>query len=357
MAYPNVWLAFILVAGVGCFCLAASRSGGAPVVAAIAVAFAAASLIRPTDTSVAALPLLAAPLAYAAWRRWWPVAGVAGGLAVGWLAWGIEAHLRYGGFVARLRSGAETNEGGLVFTLPEHLEALDGPILLCRPHDLCAGVSPSATVWWLSLPVLAGIGLVVARHAGWLPAGLLATGSALAVAAQYVFLIDYAAPRFLLPTYALLMIPAATALLWLAGFGQQEARAVIGAVLVLLLLVHVAVQQDLLEPAHASLVRTADNHVRMAEFLRDEHGVGPPCLLWGEGVVQQSYLLKCRSVVRNGQAPAEDDRHIADALASGDTVVLRVRTDAELPESMAGWRRVELPGTNRIVVYLAPPAG
>ena len=35
------------------------------------------------------------------------------------------------------------------------------------------------------------------------------------VAAQYLFMINYAAPRFLLPAYALLAVPVADGLAWL----------------------------------------------------------------------------------------------------------------------------------------------
>jgi hypothetical protein len=356
--YPNLWLALTVVGGVGYFCLAVTRcpAGPGPVVA-VAVAFAAASLIRPTDAAAGGLPLLMMSMGFARWRRWWPAAAVAGGLLVGWAAWAIEAHLRYGGFLQRLRDGAETNQGGLVFTLPEHFEALDGPVLLCRPHDLCAGVSPAAAAWWVMLPVLAIVGLMVAARTGWLAVSAVATGSALAIAAPYIFLIDYAAPRFLLPTYALLMIPAAAALLWLTGLGRKETRAMVTAVVALTMVAHVVVQQGLLDDAHAGLVRIADNHVRTTDFLWTEHGVGPPCLLWGDGVVQQSYLLKCHSVLRRGRAPAADDRYIARAHERGDLVVVRLRSDIEVPDFMVDWRRVELPGTGRYVVYIAPPGG
>jgi hypothetical protein len=92
----------------------------------------------------------------------------------------------------------------------------------------------------------------------------------------------------------------------------------------------------------------------MAEFLRDEEGVRPSCLFWGEGAVQLGYLLKCRSIWVNGEPPAADDPAIAAALARGDDVVVRIDADLALPEAMAGWRRVELPGGGRPVAYLPP---
>ncbi|MPZ27371.1 MAG: hypothetical protein GEV12_13410 [Micromonosporaceae bacterium] len=148
------------------------------------------------------------------------------------------------------------------------------------------------------------------------------------------------------------MIPAAAALLWLVGLGGRGIRSLTSVALAVASLLHVGVQQELLDGAHDALVRTATNHVAMADFLRSEYDVRPPCLLWGEGVIQQSYLLKCDSWFRRGQAPVEDDSRIEDAMGRGDTVVVRLRSDVQVPEFMADWRRAELPGTDRYVVYL-----
>jgi hypothetical protein len=83
--------------------------------------------------------------------------------------------------------------------------------------------------------------------------------------------------------------------------------------------------------------------------------VEQPCLIWGEGAVQLSYLLKCRSFLGPTRpAPATGDPEIAAALARGDDVVVRIRADASMPESMSDWRRVELPRNERYVAYLPP---
>ena len=55
-----------------------------------------------------------------------------------------------------------------------------------------------------------------------LDSALLPAACGLCVAAQYLFMIDYAAPRFLLPAYALLAIPAADGLAFLVtGAGPR----------------------------------------------------------------------------------------------------------------------------------------
>ncbi|HEV3505696.1 MAG TPA: hypothetical protein VG637_10505, partial [Actinomycetes bacterium] len=123
---------------------------------------AAASLIRPTDALAVALPLMFVPLVVMAWLRLEPLVAMLVGLLVGWSAWIGEAYARFGGPLQRLRDGSETNQGGLVNSIPEHIDALDGPSVLCRPHDVCAGIEPGAAMWWFALPVLAAVGLVAA---------------------------------------------------------------------------------------------------------------------------------------------------------------------------------------------------
>ncbi len=71
---------------------------------------------------------------------------------------------------------------------------------------------PELDLWWVVLPVLVAIGILAARRAGQLGTALLPAVCGLCLAAQYLFMINYAAPRFLLPAYALLAIPVADAL-------------------------------------------------------------------------------------------------------------------------------------------------
>jgi hypothetical protein len=356
LSYPNLWLGFALVAGVGYFFRASSEPAPAwGPVAGVAAAFAAASLIRPTDALAVALPLMFVPLVVMAWLRLEPLVAMLVGLLVGWSAWVGEAYARFGGPIQRLRDGSETNQGGLVNSVPEHIDALDGPSVLCRPHDVCAGIEPGAAVWWFVLPVLAAVGLVAARRHRWFAVGAFTAASAATFTLPYLFLIDYSAARFLIPTYGLLAIPAAGALLWLTGLGDRPIRTGVSIVVVVLLLLHVAVQQDLLGTVRDRQEGIAREYEAMADFLREAQGVRAPCLVWGEGVIQLAYPLKCRSVwVAGGAAPIENDPVITAALARGEDVVVRIRADEEVPAFMAGWRRVELPGSDVFVGYLPP---
>lgn len=355
MAYPNLWLAFLLVAGVGYFCRTVLGPPPAwlPALGVLA-AFALASLIRPTDASFAAVPLLLAPVVARRWRRPEPVLAVIGGLLVGWASWAGEAINRFGGPVERLRTMRESTGTGLTNALPANLDAVDGPRLLCQPASDCAGVNPAAAIWWVLLPVLVAAGLAVAARTGWFGAGALASASAVTFALPYLLLLDYTAPRFLLPAYGLLAVPAAGLLVWLTGLGGRPVRALATAAVVGVLLLHAIVQQDVLETVRGRMETTYGRYAAMAEFLREEQGVRPPCLMWGEGALPLSYPLRCRSeTVSGGPAPDQDDPAIAAALARGDTVVVRMRADEDPPEFMAGWRRVELPGSDTYVGYLS----
>jgi hypothetical protein len=356
MGYPNLWVAFALVAGVGYFARAVDRPSPGPIIGVV-VAFTAASLIRPTDALAVAGPLLVAPLLVRAWRQLAPWLAVVAGLLGGWVPWVIEAYASFGGPVQRFRDGGESTGSGLVNALPANLDALDGPEVLCRPASDCAGVASIAALWWFALPVLAAAGLVIAARAGWLRYAALATVTAVAVAGPYLFLLDYAAPRFLLTTYGLLAIPVAGAIVWLVGLGPVQARVLTAALIAGGFMLHLVIQLDVLQTIREPLEDTSRRQSVQAEYLRDEHGIHAPCLVWGEGAVQLGYLLHCRSVwEQRGDAPSEQDPDIAAALARGDDVVVRIRADevGDLPDRMAGWQQVTLPGDDDFVALLSP---
>jgi hypothetical protein len=242
-------------------------------VAVLAVAFAAASLIRPTDALAAAGPLLVAPLVVRVWRRLWPLAAIVAGLAIGWAAWIVEAFARFDG-LERLRLIAHATGSGLANALPENLHALDGPVLLCRPADSCAGIDPYAA-WWLLLPILAVVGLLAAVRARCLAAGGLATASALTAAGLYLFYIDYAAPRFLLPAYGLLAIPVAGALVWLTGRRHAAGRALVYAAVAAAFLLHTSAQMDVLAGVTDRIIAKSrpshDSWPTWRPFVADHH--------------------------------------------------------------------------------------
>lgn len=271
-AMPNHYTAMGALAAVGCF---VSRR---PSAAGIALGLAVATLMRPNDGVWVAAPLLVAAALVPAWRRRSALIGVVCGLGAGALPWVVEAYVRFDGVLDRL-SDASDVQGGMrpVLSLVEHATSLDGP-LLCRP---CVGnsVDLPALELWLILPAFTAVGLWALRAAGrdtrpyW-----LAVAVGLASAAPYFFLVDYAAPRFLLPTYALLMLPAALGALAAWDAAVRSERRLPRIVLTLLLVAHLAVQLPLAR-THANIQQGArTDWVRIAQLL-DEHGVSPPCTL------------------------------------------------------------------------------
>ncbi|MEU6224524.1 hypothetical protein [Streptomyces sp. NPDC047042] len=277
-AMPNHYTAMGATAAVGCFLVPRPRYAG------VAAGLAVVTLMRPNDGVAVAVPLLLAALLMPTLRGHGRLRGrlsaVAAGLVAGALPWIVEAEVRFDGVRNRLAEADEV-QGGLraVFTLGAHLTALDGP-LLCRP---CTGdsVRLPATEWWVLLPLLVGLGLWAERRARRSTAPLWpAVAVAVAAAAPYLFLVPYAAPRFLLPAYALLALPAAVGLLAVVHRARTRRSLPTAGVLTLALLGHVGIQIDLVH-THASIQQRArGDWKRIAAVLR-EHGVHPPCVLAG----------------------------------------------------------------------------
>ncbi|KOV78460.1 MULTISPECIES: hypothetical protein [unclassified Streptomyces] len=216
-AMPNYWVAVAALAAVACFLRAPTDRGALWGLAGSAVLMA---WMRPVDAVWATLPLLALGLAR---RRWRALAVLLAGLAAGAAEWVVEAYASYGGLARRLSDGSAIQGGlGWHFAVVDQLRSLGGRTL-CRP---CTGALPHplVTLWWFALPVLAALALVVAVRARRAARTLLPLACAATAAFPYLFLIGYAAPRFLLPAYALLAIPVADALVHLTT-GSRRAHA------------------------------------------------------------------------------------------------------------------------------------
>ncbi|MFJ3926471.1 hypothetical protein [Streptomyces sp. NPDC090022] len=275
-AMPNLWVAYGVLAAVGCFLRAATAPTPARArwpLCGLAAALCAVALLRPSDALWLAGALTAAAALVRPWRRPVLLLAVAAGAALGAAEWIVEAEWRYGGTAARLRRAAEI-QGGLEWrpALADQVRGLEGRTL-CRP---CAGVPwrrPVTALWWFLVPPAVAAGLWAAvrgrRQAGWerrprgggpptdasagsahmaagsahaaavagsvteadagpaasarvhmtwadrpaaVPALVLATAAATALALPYLLFLGYAAPRFLLPSYALLALPAGAGL-------------------------------------------------------------------------------------------------------------------------------------------------
>jgi hypothetical protein len=360
-AMPDEWVAFSVLAAVGLF-LRAGGAGQLPkagrgALFGLAGCIAAAGLIRPGDAVFVAGALVLAVVAVPAWRKLSMLAAVVLGFAAGAAEWIIEAFIRYGGPVARLHAAAAEQGGfGLYPGLWDELRALNGPTL-CRPCTVNLRY-PAISLWWVALPLLAGLGLLAARSAGRLASSLLAAWCAVAAAFQYLFLINYAAPRFLLPAYALLAIPVADALAHVlvsararAAVAPASAGRPAAVVLVsLALVVQLAIQHAVLTHQVREKLAYFGAFSKVAAELH-RLGVRPPCLVKGKQDVPIAFYAGCASAP--GVAASRRGR-------PHEPVVVLVQQDRQPPAYARGWRRHALPGIHtrqlRVTAYVSPEA-
>ncbi|MFJ9629305.1 hypothetical protein ACIRU8_16535 [Streptomyces sp. NPDC101175] len=308
-AMPNYWVAVGALAATGCFLRArADRAGRAPLWGLVASASLMAWM-RPTDAVWATLPLLALCLLSRHWRL---LAALLAGLASGAVEWVIEAYVSYGGLAQRLHD-ASAIEGGLGWHLAvtDQLRSLGGRAL-CRP---CTGAMPNplVDVWWLVLPVLAVAGLVVAVRARRTSPTLVPFACAATAAFPYLFMIGYAAPRFLLPAYALVAIPVADALVQLAVRPTGAWRRIAVTLLAVGLAGHLAIQLAVLE---RTVSRTNAQHRDWSRTAAELHrlGVRKPCLLTGQDAIPVAFYTGCASAATGGHN-ANTSRTVIDRTA------------------------------------------
>ncbi|MEU5837808.1 hypothetical protein ABZ820_29630 [Streptomyces diacarni] len=299
-AMPNHYVATGLVAAVGCFL---RRPATARTRAGAAAALALAALMRPNDAVWPALVLFTAALGG---RRPPPrvrtrtALALACGLAAGLLPWAVEASLRFGGVLRRVRAASEI-QGGMsprltLDTLRAHAAALDGP-LLCRPCD-GAAIEWAYAGWWLLIPPLLVLGLRAARAQGRTASAVLPLAAAAAVALPYLFLMEYAAPRFLLPAYGLLAPVAALGALravrWARARGARRARVLVRLGGGALAALHLALQLQQLGLHSGIQAAARHDWQRIGEVLR-AHGVRPPCVLGGNSsTIPVAHTAGCR---------------------------------------------------------------
>lgn len=336
----------------------AGAAGAAGPLLGLAGGLAFVALMRPGDAAWLAFPLLAAAALAGGRRRWPLLAAIAGGLVAGVAEWVVEAYASYGGVPARLHTASRV-EGGLGWhvAIGDQLRALDGRTL-CRPCDV-AWRHPATSLWWIALPPLVVGGVGVALRAGRRLDAYLPALCALSVAVPYLFLIDYAAPRFLLPAYALLAVPVADLLAWPftppAGSMRPRPRAALIGLAAAGLAVHLGIQQVVLV---RTVARTRADHADYARVAADLHrlGVRPPCLLAGDEAIPIAYYARCASAETGGNNADTTTAGIVGAMARKAVAVLTARGSGP-PAYARGWSARPLPGLTDLRGYRAylPP--
>ncbi|GAA2442468.1 hypothetical protein [Streptomyces glaucus] len=296
-AMPNYWVAIGALVCAGCFLRYRARGSGRAALGGVAAGAALMAWMRPTDAVWTTVPLFLLVLV-AAGRHWRLLLALAGGLAAGAVPWVIEAYAAHGGLAERLAEASRIQGGlGWQIAVDDQLRSLGGRAL-CRP---CTGSMPHPLValWWFVLPVLAALGLAVAVRARRAARTLVPLACAVTAALPYLFMIGYAAPRFLLPAYALLALPVADALWHLVTGPGGRWRPVAAALVALGLLGHLAVQFAVLErtvdrntDSRRDWARTADGLHRL--------GVRPPCLITGHEAIPIGFYTGCSSANTHG---------------------------------------------------------
>ncbi len=356
-AMPDMFVAYGAVAAVALFAHTASPGRHRGALVGLSAAFAFTSLVRPTDALWVGLTLIVAALQVRRWRRLSVLAAIVAGLAVGWGEWIGEAYASYGGLAARLSAAAAENETGLHFSLTQHLAALSGQHILCRPA--CHGISPFTVAWFIAIPVIGLLGLYATRHSPGFPATALAGAAGSVTAASYIFGVGYAAPRFLLPYYALVAIPVAEGLARLYRGGlHPRARPLTANLAALGVLTYLVIQgHGLLSVLHKQIpARAATVQAAHALTLLGMH---PPCLVYGHKAPEIAYYAHCAAMLPTGgfggaHAPAP----LRHATTEGRRVTV-VAHQTSLPDLfLRDWPRVRLtgPGLKHWYAYLPPTA-
>ncbi|WP_316754319.1 hypothetical protein [Streptomyces herbicida] len=348
-AMPNYWVAVGALAAAACFLRARADRPDRAALWGLAASGALMAWMRPTDAVWATVPLLALALYRRLWR---PLAFLLAGLASGAAEWVIEAYVSYGGLAQRLSDGSAIQGGlGWHVAVADQLRSLGGRAL-CRP---CTGAMPApvVTVWWLVLPLFAVLGLVVAVRAHRTAATLVPLACGATAAFPYLFMIGYAAPRFLLPAYALLALPVADALVHLVTTPARAWRPVAVTLVALCLAGHLAVQYAVLEH---TVGRTTAAHRGWARTAAELHhlGVGPPCLVTGHDAIPIAFYAGCSSAATAGHN-ANSTAAVIAGTARRMPVATLVAAGRRPPAYARDWQFVPF-GALRLY-YAAPAAG
>lgn len=362
-AMPDEWLAFAALACAGLFLRAVGRPAdgtadepgqGRLRLAALAAVIAAAALIRPGDAVFLAVVLIVAALAVRGWRRWPVIVAIGAGMVAGAAEWVAEAYARFGGPVERLHLASAEQAGlGLRFGVWAELRAVNGPTL-CRPCTI-GWKYPVLGIWWLALPLLVVLGVLAARRAGRLGSAALAAACAVGLAAQYLFGVSYAAPRFLIPAYALAAIPVADLIGYLVARTRPAERPAMIALIGLVLAGQLITQHAVLMRQVADTVKLHKDYATVAADLRALGVSGPRCLINGAQRIPVAFYAGCAS--------APNPIRAEPALAKPDhpggqwRFALLEWASTRPPAYVRGWRhsRLDNAGTLRqLVVYLPP---
>lgn len=166
---------------------------------------------------------------------------------------------------------------------------------------------------------------------------------------------DYAAPRFLLPAYALLAVPVADALASATRSAGPRLRLAATLLIAALVAVQLVSQHAILTRAARTAADGTGDYARIAADLRT-YGVRPPCLATGRLATPVAYQARCAS----GQVTGHNQNTtVAKVLATArhEPVAVLVRPHHKAPAYARRWTSGPLPGLrvhHGYRVYLSP---
>lgn len=353
-AMPNLWVALSAVAATGWFLRAVRLRPQRRALLGLGAMVAAAASFRFSDGIWLALPLLAGCAIVPAWRRPAPALTVVTGLVMGSAEWIAEAYVRWGGVGARLHASSATEGGmGAHWAGGMAWRSLNGP-LLCRPCHVPL-THPELTLWWPALPVLALVACALARRCRRGAVTVLPVVCAAALGIPYLLLIDYSAPRFLLPAYALLSVPLATSAAdSVRAIHRPRVRSLAVALAAVLLTLHLSGQYRVLDRNAADARATADGYRTAAHDLR-RLGLTPPCLVSGKHALPIGYYAGCASADVGGNNRSTTAHALLHRAAREPAAAL-TKTRSGPPRYARTWTPHPLPGTG-LTAYLPSRTG
>jgi hypothetical protein len=353
---PNIYLGLAAVAAVGMF-LRAVDSPSWWRSALCGAAAALAALVRPTDSVLALAPVLVCGLIVPRLRRVRVLAALAGGLVIGWAPWVVEAYLRFGGPLTRLRSAETAGPHGLSLDIKNLLvypRLLDGtPSYCCTGLPSQAGPIPWLyTGWLLAVPILALLGVFVAGRRGQLPEMVLVGLPAGLLAGFYLLLPSFTALRFLLPAFALIFLPIASLLVASLSVRGVWPRVISVALAAALLIGHLGLMVPQAKRELESDAPGRKRQLLIAAALRS-HIQGRPCLVVGIEAQATAYYLGCR--VQGAQQTRRPPQRVIEAQEQGQVVVAVLRDPPLRGSYIASWQKLSVKGLPRGVKAYVPP--
>lgn len=274
--YPDWWGALGVLALTGLFLHAVNGSmSDRAVLPLIGVASLLIALMRPQNVVFLMGPVILAGLVVRRWRRPKVLAAMGIGVALGFLQWLVGAYLWFGGLSERIQLAGQEPPGlRLYFALGTQLRSLNGP-WYCTPPDCTTWAVPYETPWWIAFLAIAALGLWVGWRSTMKASSVLAAATAAWVFVLYAFLVPFGAPRYLLPTFALMAILAADGIVWAVSESRWRKLAAIAACLFLL---GGIVSQRAILQRQISYQRLGRQFQAQAEELK-KMGVRPPCAM------------------------------------------------------------------------------